>query len=421
MKQKFTVAIIGAGGRGYVYAHLFTKKEEFEVVSVCDYSPAQLEKINVVLNLPQEAIFTDEEEFFREKRADVLVVATRDSDHVRQAIAAMKLGSHVLLEKPVSDSKEEIDEILKVQKETGKTVVVCHTLRYSAAIRKLNELLATGVVGKLLAIDQTERVEYWHQAMAYVRIQKLYADSQHPTILAKCCHDLDLVQHFAGARCESVTSVGGLDHFRLENMPEGAAFRCVECPHMETCTYSAKKLYIDIWKERGCPRFTWPFNKVSLKDPNTEEDLYEGLKTSILGECAYQCGVESNPHVVDHQIVQMWFQNGVIASLKMIIAAQSGRRTVLSGTQGEIVLEELTDSIEVKPYGKPIEVIKLSDLNIVGGHGGGDSVMVDDLYDVLTGVKTEYTSLEESVESHLIGICAEESRLNGGKLVKVHE
>lgn len=420
MEKKFTVAILGAGGRGYVYANLFKKQENFEVVSVCDYNPAQLEKINVVLNLPEEAFFREEDEFFKERRADVVVVATRDRDHVRQCIKAMKQGCDVLLEKPVSDSKEELEEILKVQRETGRIVVVCHVMRYAAGILKLDELLASGVIGKLLAIDQTERVEYWHQAMAYVRIQKLYHDTQHPTILAKCCHDLDVVQHFAGARCESVSSVGALAHFRRENMPAGAAKRCIECPHMETCTYSAKKLYIDLWKERGCPTFSWPWNKVSLVDPNTEEDLYEGLKTSILGECAFQCDVENNPHVVDHQMVQMWFQNGVIASLKMIIAAQSGRRTVLSGTEGEIVLEELTDSIEVKPYGKKIEVIKLSELNINGGHGGGDAKMVDDLYDILTGAKTVYTSLEESVESHLIGICAEESRLDGGKMVKVH-
>ena len=50
------------------------------------------------------------------------------------------------------------------------------------------------------------------------------------------------------------------------------------------------------------------------------------------------------------------------------------------------------------------------------GHGGGDVGLVNDMYDILTGAKTEYTSLEESVESHLMGIAAEESSLNSGNI-----
>jgi hypothetical protein len=117
----------------------------------------------------------------------------------------------------------------------------------------------------------------------------------------------------------------------------------------------------------------------------------------------------------------MEFENGVKASLKMVFGAKPGRRIDLFGTEGQITFDEIYDTIEVKPYFKPHQTFKVSALNEGGwGHGGGDSGLVSDLYDILTGVKTEYTSLTESVESHLMGICAEESRLDGGKLVKVH-
>lgn len=421
MKKKFTVGILGCGGRGQTYAKLMTEKEEFEVVSVCDCKPSQLERINNIVNLPEDKLFVDEHEYLSEKRADVIVIATCDKDHVRQCIKAMELGSDVLLEKPVSDSIDEIHALLETQKKTGRTVVVCHVLRYSTAVKKLDELIKSGILGRLIAIDHFERVAFWHQAQAYARIQKMHFDKTHPTILAKCCHDLDLIQHFAKAKCESVSSIGGLAHFRAENAPEGATDRCVDCPHIDTCTYSAKKLYIDFWKERSSPKYSWPWNKPSTTYPVTEEGLWEGMRTTVYGECAFKCGIEKDPHVVDHQMVQMNFKNGVIASLKMVFGAKPGRRIDFFGTEGQITFDEIYDTIEVKPYFKPHETINVSALNDSGwGHGGGDTGLVNNLYDILIGVKTEYTSLEESLESHLIGVCAEESRLSGGKLVKVH-
>ena len=311
---------------------------------------------------------------------------------------------------------------MRVQKETGRLVVVCHVMRYGHGVKKLDKLINQNLVGKILAIDHFERVAFWHQAQAYVRIQKKYKNQCFATILAKCCHDLDLIQHFAGSRCSTVSSIGDLAYFRSENTPEGATERCLECPHVDTCAFSAKRIYIDRWKKRGCPEYTWPWNKISVENPTTEENIYKGLETTVFGECVFKCGVESDKSVVDRQMVQMRFDNGVMASLKMLFAAEPGRRIDIFGTEGQITLDEATNSIEVKPYFGEKNVLKVIDLNEGGwGHGGGDEGLVDDMYDILTGKKTEYTSLEESVESHLIGICAEESRLNGGKLVVVHE
>ena len=92
MKKHFTVAVIGAGGRGSVYTELMNNKEEFTIVSACDVIPKKLENLKDIVDIKDDELFTDEEEFFREKRADVLVIATCDSDHVRQCVRAMKLG-----------------------------------------------------------------------------------------------------------------------------------------------------------------------------------------------------------------------------------------------------------------------------------------------------------------------------------------
>ena len=119
----------------------------------------------------------------------------------------------------------------------------------------------------------------------------------------------------------------------------------------------------------------------------------------------------------------MTFQNGVKATLTMTaFTADGGRIMKFYGTTGEVVLDETRDVIEVKPFGGEKRALGLSALNESGyGHGGGDYGLVRELYEVLCGREKTTTSLEESVESHLIGICAEESRKAGGKLVKIHE
>ncbi|MBR5295333.1 MAG: Gfo/Idh/MocA family oxidoreductase, partial [Clostridia bacterium] len=347
-----------------------------------------------------------------------LVISTPDRVHVPQAVTAMRLGYDLLLEKPISDSREEINLLLKTQKETGKQVMVCHVLRFGPGYRKCKEILDSGVLGRLYAIDASERVVYWHWAQAYVRCIGALAETGHPTILAKCSHDLDLLQFYADSKCDTMSSFGELGFFKAENAPEGAAERCVDCQYIDTCPFSAKRIYIDLWHKKGEPEYLWPFYRACDKTPITEQGLYEGLKEKDVGRCAFRCPVDH----ADHQMLQMQFENGVKASLKMVFAARSGRRIVFYGTMGEMIVDEREDSITVMPFGGETEVFKIGAL-LEGGHahGGGDAGIVEELYEMLSGKAKAITSLERSVECHLMGIAAEESRKDGGKTVKVHQ
>jgi len=125
--------------------------------------------------------------------------------------------------------------------------------------------------------------------------------------------------------------------------------------------------------------------------------------------------------VVDNQSVQMMFENGVTATLQMNAFNQnSGRRVTLFGTYG--MADMVDDKITLNIYGQPAELIDpaIQKMNEAYAHGGGDARMIDALYGMISGESPLTTSLEQSVESHLIGIRAEESRLEGGKLLLVH-
>lgn len=253
MKKVYTVAIIGCGSRGReVYGKIFHKYDEWKIVSLCDISKARLARAAAEFSVNEENCFLSEEKFFEKKRADILVIATQDSDHVRMCIKALRLAYDVLLEKPISDKKEELEELLKVYRESGRKVAVCHVLRYAPAYAKIDEIIKGGTLGKITSIEAVEQVCYWHFSHSYVRGNWRNAKESSPVIMAKCCHDMDYLQHFVGASCKTVYSTGGLDYFNRANQPEGASERCEDCRYIGSCPYSAENLYIKRWKKENC-------------------------------------------------------------------------------------------------------------------------------------------------------------------------
>lgn len=420
MSKIYTVAIIGVGGRGSdSYGYLIDlDKEHFKIVSLCDIRREWLERAGERFGVPAENLFLSEEEFFQEKRADILLVTTPDSCHVRHALKAFELGYDILLEKPITDNREECEKLLAAQKKYGRKALVCHVLRYAPAFLKAKELLDSGAIGRLVSIEALERVGSWHQAHSYVRGNWRKREECTPMILAKCCHDLDLLQYYAGSKCKSVSSIGDLAFFKAENAPEGSAKRCVACAAEKDCPYSAKHIYITLWKNKGCPEDGWPFNIITGA-PVTEEKLQKAIEEGPYGRCVFHCDND----VVDHQQTLMTFENGVTATLTMTAFTYGGgRRITFHGTYGEIVLDEQLGNIYVGRYEKDPEIIDFSEINEKGyAHGGGDHGLIKQLYAMLEGDAAQTTSLEASLESHLMGICAEESRLQGGKLVLVHK
>lgn len=414
----YTVAIIGTGARGArAYGRTIMKSpDKFKIVALCDLKPELLKCYGEEFGVPEEARFTDENEFFAKKRADLLVIATQDADHYGHILKAFEVGYDIMVEKPLTDKREECEKILAAQKKAGRQALVCHVLRYAPAFLKAAEIIDSGKIGKLVAINAIERVAYWHQTHSYVRGNWRNSEIATPMILAKCCHDLDLLQYYASSECVSVSSVGDLTHFKAENAPEGAAERCVNCKYIDTCPASAKRIYIDRWKKMNMPRDRWPYN-VLVNAPVTEEKLTKAITEGQYGRCVYAC----DNNVVDHQFTQMTFANGVKASLLMTAFTEgAGRRYHFHGTHGELILDEDRE-FKLIPYAGEPENVEVSRTDDKGyGHGGGDYFLIQSLYDMLSGKGTSRTAFSASIESHLMGIAAEESRLAGGELVKVH-
>ena len=199
MSKIYTVAILGVGARGgNAYGKLINKfPEKYDIVALCDMREDRLEYYGELFGVKEENRFTCEDEFFKEKRADLLVIATPDTAHICHAIKAFETGYDILVEKPLTDNEEECRELLEAQEKYGCRALVCHVLRYAPAYTKLYEVVNSGKIGRLLDINWTEPVGYWHQAHSYVRGNWRNTADSAPMILAKCCHDLDLIQWYA--------------------------------------------------------------------------------------------------------------------------------------------------------------------------------------------------------------------------------
>lgn len=421
-KKVFTVAIIGCGARGDVtYGRLMLAHGGFRIVSLCDEDRERLIRVSEVYGVGEEELFTDEKTFFEKKRADALIIATQDRDHVRMCVKALQLGYDVLLEKPVSPFESELEELLAAHKQYGGKVVVCHVLRYAPVFLKAKKLIESGAIGRLIRIDAIERVGYWHQAHSFVRGNWRNDKTTSPMIMQKCCHDFDLLQWYAASKCETVWSTGELTYFRPENKPEGASDRCENCIKSSECPYSVENVYIGRWKKLG-ERTIWPFNVVDSTDPITEESLRNACNSGPYGRCVFAC----DNNVVDHQATEMVFANGVRATLVMTaFTADAGRAMCFHGTEGEITFDELSGIFTYAPFGKGVERMTIGEIIEQDaedggyGHGGGDGGLVSAFYHTLEGSFSAGTELEKSVESHLIALAAEKSRIMG-ETVQVH-
>lgn len=411
--KKYKVVLIGAGNRGFSYTnHMKEMDDKFEVVAVADPIPQRREEIRKIWNFPAEACYESWEELLNQPRmADIAIISTMDNMHYQPAMQAIKAGYHLLLEKPVAQTVQECADIANAAREHHVKVLVCHVLRYTPFYMAVKRLAMEKVIGEIQSVIAVEAVGNIHQSHSYVRGDWHREDETTPMLLAKCCHDLDIIQWLLDKPCKKVSSFGELSYFIPENAPSGAPKRCIDggCPAEDTCPYNYKKIYF------GNSSTAWMRLAASRgysEDMNpTDEAVMTGLKQTNFGTCVYH----ANNDVVDHQVVNMEFADGATASLTMNAFNEGGRYIRLFGTKGELYANAADTEIKVFSFDTretiSVPVVETEE-SIAGGHGGGDYGIVEELYDYLSDTYTGYCAadIDTSVKNHMIGFAAEKAR-----------
>lgn len=415
--KKLKVIVIGAGNRGGTYTdYMSHMPEKYEVVAVAEPRDSRREYVQKKHNIPDEMCFTDYKPLLAlGKIADVALIATMDRQHFEPAMMAIDLGYDLLLEKPITPTPEECIALTNRANEKGVKVVICTVLRYTFLFDKLKEIIDSGRIGKVMSINHEECVEFVHQSHSFVRGNWHNSKESSFMLLQKSCHDMDILQWLLGKKCKKVQSFGSLSYFTPANAPEGAPKRCIEgCPVGETCPYNAVKLYLE-------NESNWFRSAATKLVKSNDEDVKKSLIESNYGKCVFY----SNNDVVDHQTVNMLFEDDVTVTFTMNAFNSGGRFINIYGTKGEVRAALKGDSpIKIyDPVTKETEEIPCNATDgILGGHGGGDAGIIVALYDYMTDNYTgcAIPTISESCYNHLITFAAEHAR-NTGTVVDVEE
>ncbi len=399
------LAIIGAGQRGMVYGEAAQESGLAEISAVAEPNASRRQAAARAFTIPPEHVFDSTEDFFSAgKLADGVIIASMDRDHYRQAMAAMDLRYHLLLEKPISPDPMECLRIADKAGEAGCTVTVCHVLRYSPFYRALKAIIDSGELGRIESIVHNENVGNFHMAHSFVRGNWRNAGESSPIIMQKSCHDMDLLVWLTGSEAEYVSSFGQLTYFKEENAPKGSTLRCLDCPAAEGCRFDARKCYLPI-------AGSWPASVLTLDQ--TEEGLLSAIAEGPYGQCVYRCDND----VCDHQIVNIKFKNGVTAAFSLSAFTSRISRTIkVMCEHGEIRGSDYDNRIEIIPFVSTgisgINARTVIPDQVPGGHNGGDEGLMRDFLALLQSKSGDAaTSVKRSVESHLIACAAEASRL----------
>ena len=409
MGKPVTAITLGAGNRGTVYGNYAVNfPGEMKIVGVAEPIKFRNDKYAKTHKIPDANRFvTWEHVFNKPKFADAIIISTPDRLHYGPCMKALEMGYDVLLEKPIAPTEKECRDILVLSKKKGRIVAVCHVLRYAPYFVKMKELLAKGAVGEIISVQHLEPIEHTHMAHSYVRGNWHSSKETTPIILAKSCHDLDIIKWVINKGSKQISAMGDLKWFRRENAPSGSTNRCTDgCKVERECPYSAIKQY---YEKRGSRLsvFDLPEDKTKHGDI-----IMEKLRTTNYGRCVYRMDNDQP----DHYITNIRFEDNVTASFSMeAFTSYHGRRTRIFGSMGDMVgdMEELvitdfrTGKItKLVPKAEDVEGYKNS------GHGGGDWLLARDFVQAVAHQNSKMltSTIDESIESHVMGFMAEESR-----------
>ncbi|ADV25526.1 streptomycin biosynthesis protein StrI [Cryptococcus gattii E566] len=417
--KQVTVAVIGAGQRGLVYASYALEHPELvKVIAVAEPRAHRRKVMSRLYSIPPENQYESWEPLFARGRiADALLITVLDDLHAELVSAFAPLGYHILCEKPMATSVQDCVKMVKEVELSGAGIFgIGHVLRYSPYNRAVKEVINSGVLGEIVNIQHIEPVGNQHFAHSFVRGNWKKESESTFALMAKSCHDLDILSFYlSGLTPLKVHSFGSLHHFKKSKKPAeaGDAKRCLDCAFEKDCVWSAKKIYVDGLKDEG---HKWARHIVDA-DVLDIENVTDALKTGPYGVCVYEAGND----VVDHQVVSIEYEGGVTASMTMVAFTEAicDRGTRIQGTKGELIGDMATFTVfDFLTRTKTRHTPK----SLPGNHGGGDAGLSETFFEAVS--KSDQSVLgvtpEEVLNSHLLAFAAEQARKEG-KVVNFQE
>lgn len=408
-KKKFVQVGVGARARMYYKAIARTYKDTSDILAFCDINRSRLEYARKILvdelGFHDVALYgADEfEKMILEQKPDVVIVTSIDRTHHRYIIKAMEMGCDVITEKPMTMDAEKCQAILDCVKRTGRSLRVGFNYRYAPHNTKVRELIRDGVIGDVKHVHFEWMLDTSHGADYFRRWHKDKRNSG-GLLVHKSTHHFDLVNYWLGTSPKEVFSFSDLMFYGRANAEERGI----------------TKFYL---RSTGAENAKGDPFAIDLTRDHDRELYYDAEKDdgylrdlSVFGDGA---------SIEDTMSVLVKYNSGAIMSYSLTAYSPvEGFRVCFTGTKGRLVLyvnEKGGNDIESSGKSKYIVVYPMFGQSYeveipegVGGHGGGDVVMLNDIFGVPQEdpFKRAATHIDGAM-SILTGIAANKSLATG--------
>ena len=198
--DRLGVGIIGCGAVAEEYVKAFQKDQRSEIRALVSRNRANAERYRDRHDLDC-AIETDAVEMLRRKDTDIVVVCTPHNQHTKYAVAAAEAGKHIIIEKPVAITLEDMRKQQQAVKKAGVKTLVSFVLHWNPLLMTIDRLITQGVFGNIFMVE----VDYMHRIWMTAE-QKWYASREHSgtAILTGGCHAIDALRWFARSEARQV-------------------------------------------------------------------------------------------------------------------------------------------------------------------------------------------------------------------------
>lgn len=370
--KEIKIGVIGVGGRG---AHAFSAhnpENGYRIVAGADVNDKAFEKFKEKVG---SDVFTttDYRDVLKMKDIEAVFVMSPDFLHEEQALAALKAGKSVYLEKPMAITIEGCDKLLNAAMETKAKLFIGHNMRHFPVVLKMKEIIDSGLIGEIQAGWCRHFIGYGGDA--YFRDWHSEQKNTTGLLLQKGAHDIDVMHWLMGTYTKSVVGMGMLSVYD----------KCKRRPASEA----------------GCAKWS------NAQWPPLE-----------------QTGFSPVIDVEDHNMIMMQMENGAQASyMQCHYTPDSERNYTFIGTKGRI--ENIGDYGKCQvhvwtqrgPRETPDIIYKLKEVE--GGHGGADSGIIPSFLEFVRNGKKTNTSPIAARNSVAVGVLGHKSMRSGCALQEV--
>lgn len=392
-KKHFRVAFIGTGGRSVPYAMEYAKNSRVRVVAIADPSAEHRRQMIKASGLPQNTKEYDnwKDLLHDHNKLDGAVICTPNHLHADPAIACLERGMAIACEKPLATTQEDCERILDAERKYNGRTLVGFVLRSAPFYRRIREIIQTGGIGALVAIQADELVGWMVTSLMMRSPWRRFTAMSGGALLEKCCHDIDLLNWLANARPTTVYSTGN----RLVFRPNPALpMRCDDCRLSTTCRYYKRP------------------TRAKTEDEG-EERLHYFMGRE--GACIYNAGGD----MTDNQSAVVTYENSVIANFMMnfnCAGERAGRNIMVVGQRGNIWGN--FNKLKVHWHKNDTDNAETFPITTDGsGHGGGDRDHADQLVRMMGDPDFRPAqNAQAAYLSAMVCFAAERSRLTGRQM-----